>query len=684
MVNVSSQSTYTSGRAQNYAKKDAVAISALHAPVPLFEKRLQEIRVRHRKDGMRPRALMDSKGTVVRDASGTPVPARDANGRPIYQSTNVQAYCLIQSFGRDELDPDDPESWAKAQELGRALAEDRFPGHPALIATEINGRSGCVHNHIIVGAVHPETGKSIDSNIVTHSRLAIAHDRVLAANGLTQRADMALKTHDAEKAMSAARAAVLANPETATLSPSQRQRRITAAENAVRLHRDTSTSAAQARESRRMREFDRYQFTERDRLIAADLGMAPPAERFSEVELEARVKEALSDPRFESWEELSDIAREYRVTITPRGQDVSFGMMLTQPDGTLAEPARAHVRRGGRPGTNKGLGDGFRREDVEAAIERNVREREQGQQRPVEQQPSAMHLEHLRRVDELSAQRRARTVELQAASEAAWASAIGQSQQVPEPTQKLEPVQAPHDPRPLPYKRRRFVAPAPTAPAVPTPAFRSEVRDLLATTDTLRRRLDGLAEFEERWREQLPDTPEERIAFEQQATEIGIGPRLLAHVNGHLDPELQERLTQRAAQAAERQRAFERAQRLKDKMPALKRDAKADPLGIRGDAEKYRGARRELSFETGYVERIDADRAAGIYTSRAHERATHLRQKNAQSVAQLDGFEPSHETPEPAATSRTAVQQRLLDKQRKQREGNQEKARETESQGMEM
>src|SRR5690606_8699135 len=46
--------------------------------------------------------------------------------------------------------------------------------------------------------------------------------------------------------------------------------------------------------------------------------------------------------------------------------DVSFGMMTAQPDGTLAEPARAHTRRG------TSLGEGFRVADVEAAIERNV------------------------------------------------------------------------------------------------------------------------------------------------------------------------------------------------------------------------------------------------------------------------------------------------------------------------
>lgn len=65
MAIISSQSTRTSGRAQNYAKKDAVWITAINASVPLFEKRLQQIRVRHGKDGMQPRALVDEDGKVV-------------------------------------------------------------------------------------------------------------------------------------------------------------------------------------------------------------------------------------------------------------------------------------------------------------------------------------------------------------------------------------------------------------------------------------------------------------------------------------------------------------------------------------------------------------------------------------------------------------------------------------------
>lgn len=31
-------------------------------------------------------------------------------------------------------------------------------------------------------------------------------------------------------------------------------------------------------------------------------------------------------------------------------QDVGYGMMLSQPDGTLAEPSRTHTRRGQRLG----------------------------------------------------------------------------------------------------------------------------------------------------------------------------------------------------------------------------------------------------------------------------------------------------------------------------------------------
>ena len=182
----------------------------------------------------------------MRDAEGRPVPLKDAKGRTLYESRYVEAYSLVESFGHDELDPDDPASWDTAHRLGRALAEDRFPGHPVLIATEVSGRSGCVHNHLIIGAVHPQTGKSIDSNLVTHARLALAHDRVLAAQGFEQWADMKASSATAQQAMDEARSAVLDDPASKELSPSQLRPRLNAAEGSVRLQRQARALASKA------------------------------------------------------------------------------------------------------------------------------------------------------------------------------------------------------------------------------------------------------------------------------------------------------------------------------------------------------------------------------------------------------------------------------------------------------
>lgn len=357
MAIITSQSTWNSGRAGNYAKKDHVAISAINASVPLFEQRLAGIREAHGKDGFQPKTAVDEDGKSLRDEDGTYVIEKDSKGRMVYEAKYVQAYSLVESFGHDELAPNDPESWTRANELGRAVAEDRFPGRPVLVATEVNGRSGCLHNHLIVGAVHPETGKQLDSNVVTHARLAVAHDRVLAEHGFQQGADMQAKTAAAEQAMADARDAASADPNNADLSASRLQRKMTAAENTVHFEHETGTSATQTREDRRLREFDRYQLNERDRMIARDIGATPPREKFAEIELESRAKSALADPRFRSWDELGEVGREHGVTITARGRDVSYGMMLAQPDGTVAEPARAHIRRGGRPGSGKGLGE---------------------------------------------------------------------------------------------------------------------------------------------------------------------------------------------------------------------------------------------------------------------------------------------------------------------------------------
>lgn len=401
MATVTAQSTRRSGASANYAGKDAVAISAVNAPSnPLmFEKRLSEIRAAHGKDGVRPMHVLDEAGKKVRDENGEPELARDERGQIMYESEYVQAYPIVQSFGLDELDPDDPASWDEAQRRGRALAERIGDGRPALIATEVNGRTGCVHNHIIIGAVHPETGRSLRSDAVTHSRLSITHDKVLEELGVEQREDMRELTRQAEERMAEARQQVIDNAEK-DLSPNQLRKRIEAAEKQVKLERtDDAPTPRQKQQDRLQREFERYQLNEQTRDAAADIGAPGPKERFSEIELKGRVRETLADQRATDWQRLDQVGRERGVTITKytkRSHDVSFGMMLADADGVIQEPANAHRRKGSR------LGEGYRVEDVEAVLERN---RELAQAKPVSG-PGTGHQRAMERIGE-EAQREA-------------------------------------------------------------------------------------------------------------------------------------------------------------------------------------------------------------------------------------------------------------------------------------
>lgn len=66
---------------------------------------------------------------------------------------------VIQSFSRKELNPDKPEDIQKANEIGNEFAQRAYPGHQAVVFTQIDGKSGLIHNHIIVNNVNMETLK---------------------------------------------------------------------------------------------------------------------------------------------------------------------------------------------------------------------------------------------------------------------------------------------------------------------------------------------------------------------------------------------------------------------------------------------------------------------------------------------------------------------------------------------
>lgn len=65
---------------------------------------------------------------------------------------------IVQSFSRRELNPDATSDIQKANEIGIEFAQRAYPGHQAIVFTQIDGESGLIHNHVIVNNVNMETG----------------------------------------------------------------------------------------------------------------------------------------------------------------------------------------------------------------------------------------------------------------------------------------------------------------------------------------------------------------------------------------------------------------------------------------------------------------------------------------------------------------------------------------------
>jgi hypothetical protein len=64
-----------------------------------------------------------------------------------------QAYSIVQSFSREEFDMEDLAAAEHVHELGLELARRAFSGHQVLVVTQRDGKSGLLHNHIIVSNV---------------------------------------------------------------------------------------------------------------------------------------------------------------------------------------------------------------------------------------------------------------------------------------------------------------------------------------------------------------------------------------------------------------------------------------------------------------------------------------------------------------------------------------------------
>ena len=74
----------------------------------------------------------------------------------------TQVLRVVQSFSINEFDPENPNDVLTANILGTEFANKYYPGRQSMVFTQTDGKSGLVHNHIIVNDVHMETSKGCD------------------------------------------------------------------------------------------------------------------------------------------------------------------------------------------------------------------------------------------------------------------------------------------------------------------------------------------------------------------------------------------------------------------------------------------------------------------------------------------------------------------------------------------
>lgn len=76
----------------------------------------------------------------------------------------TQVLRIVQSFSKNELDSQNRNDILTANEIGMEFAREFYPGRQSIIFTQIDGKSGLVHNHIIVNDVHMQTSKGCKNN----------------------------------------------------------------------------------------------------------------------------------------------------------------------------------------------------------------------------------------------------------------------------------------------------------------------------------------------------------------------------------------------------------------------------------------------------------------------------------------------------------------------------------------
>lgn len=73
---------------------------------------------------------------------------------------DIQAYNILYSFSKKELDPADADSLERAADIVASAIEKIYPGHQWTLVAQKDGKGGKVHVHVTVNALHSETLKA--------------------------------------------------------------------------------------------------------------------------------------------------------------------------------------------------------------------------------------------------------------------------------------------------------------------------------------------------------------------------------------------------------------------------------------------------------------------------------------------------------------------------------------------
>ena len=528
---------YVSTEKKGQKKGDRfVAQSGLNGCIPEFaERQFRDNRKRFNKNGTRKK--------IVRHAHGE---------TEVTEGQFVQAYHVIQSFARDgegSLDPNDPDDWEKAHELGMALAKELAGKRRlATVTTQIDGKTGCLHNHIVIDSIEKTTGRSFDSANVKHTVLAKAHDELLASLGYEQR--------------------------------------------------NTLGKGKEVVEKSELRALAKHQAWEASRVPGEPFAEDEP---FSVAVLKSRVREALADGTFTTFDEFAEVAGQHGVQADERGEKhrgITYTMLREkEPHGDdWRDTAPGDRRRASR------LGADFMMAAVEAAIARNLEAQKQAQatlpapapapspnvpnkgekptDKAVREDPvasataavtpppasaAAPAVESLRErfLREMDAEYDASRDRVKAA----WEASRESSKPAPEPVKGADsaPAAAAKDAT-LTEVDRVEPATSATAPVTRPPAsatapaddearYRSQLRDVRLRDQKRQELIDAVAAFDE----QAVALLERGEVFAEADVPMGIGRKFLDTYGDRLDREVRKILEQRTAKNEWASILFERA-----------------------------------------------------------------------------------------------------------------------------